>query len=296
MVVVDGRAPFEDIYKSYADFASRNAWLSLMQAETYQDICTSSPGLLSEETVVLHWEPSKLAPKRADQRHKVVGVYYEAMGDREKLLPEHNAHWDKFRTVWSQALDAIVCHTPRMCAALAKEVAKPVSLLPVGWCPALRPTVLERRPQLAYWGQRLGRRQWLADQFERRMGAQFVDYTSCFGADLQGKLAGMQAALYLAHSACWSFSTWRAWQCATAGTPLLAENAADAWPFVPGKHFIDLGVLSGANLHNAISLCISHLNSPDDLQLAQRFVEAEVLPEFTIDAVVNTYLVPLGEN
>ena len=291
IVIPDMWGPFVDYYAGYQVLAQQFPWISVISDRSF-------PGWLKtfkddSSIFFVLWDEQLPAPKP----HKciVTAVYKEAIDDDpSKMLPDHIDHWHRVGKV-APGYDAFFVHTPRMAAPLHRGMSLPTFVLPAGWSPEAMgvPRNKHIHHELVYWGSFAGRRKTIIPQLKNQLGSTLLDASGSFGRTLIGIIENTRAALYVAHSNVWSFSTWRLWQGLAAGTPHIAEPG-DSWPFVAGKHYIPFTPFSESEEVNRTSIdFISNVIREDVwLQGVADSAYADLADNFTLQRCVEDYLVP----
>lgn len=228
---------YAHVYADYAVAAQAHAWLSLLTPVEFK---WWWPRIrLDECIVVVLWTGRDDIGPRNERRCRVLEVYSEAFGSA--WLPEHVAHFDRFRARANQ-LDTFAVHTPRVAKYLYDAFGFDPVLLPVGWVP--REIISDReRSEILYFGSDVGKRTWSVPVV-LQASEHVRDVSGAFGVKLRGLLERAHAAVTLHHSDVWTTSTWRLWQIAGTGAAAIFEvgsdNAVDLWPLLPGDEAIAL--------------------------------------------------------
>lgn len=295
--------PFVDHVANYMCLARTTPWLSVVDIEDY-------PAILDQyhddpTAFFLLWVdlPTPTYPRRC----LITVLYMEALADdATQMLPAHVAHRQRFIDQ-AASYDAIFAHTPRMVEALGTTLRLPAFLLPAGWSPEGmgRPRLKHAHRRLIYWGSPVGRRAGLMPLIQQNLNPGYLDASGNFGRTLLGFIETSAAALYVAHSNVWSFSTWRLWQGLAAGTPHIAEPG-DTWPFIINQHYVPFTPFEGGlvdpngdladpnTFHNQnvlkqiIHCCRDDLN----LKILREAALDDLADRFTVQRCVEDYLVP----
>lgn len=233
--VMPDHGAFESVYADYAVAAREHAWLSLLAPAEFE--WWWWPRIrLDERIVVVLWTGRDDIGPRSERRCRVLEVYSEAFGSG--WLPEHAAHFDRFRARADQ-LDTFAVHTPRVAKYLYDAFGFDPVLLPVGWTPRQAPTC--ERLGVLYFGSDTGKRAWSVPAV-LRASEHVRDVSGTFGAGLQTQLERALAAVTLHHSDVWTTSTWRLWQIAGTGAAAIFEvgsdDSVDLWPLLPADEAV----------------------------------------------------------
>jgi hypothetical protein len=142
-----------------------------------------------------------------------------------------------------------------------------------------------------YWGSAVGRRGMFVPFLKEHFGELLHVPEGVFGRDLLALLDRSYASLYVAHSAVRSYSTWRLWQTLATSAAFVGEPG-DTWPFEPGKHILTFDQLTSENYLGVLDQ-IREIGC--DVKRLGEIAECaadELGSRFTIDRVVDRYLVP----
>lgn len=285
---------YVDIRALYQSLARRHDTIHL---DTHGDCWNSVKD--DPEAMIVSWDITRACTLSHDNRRCKLGlVYNEAMADDEsQLLPSHRAILKRFK---ESPIDFVFGHTPWMVGKLNEIHPGKAFLLPVGWDAEAMGAPRWDAPKhhlLAYHGSMAGRREVLMPYFHNRLGGNLKDISGAFGRQLLGALDVCSASFYVAHSRVKSFSTWRAWQCASTSAVLIAEGlddgkTLDCWPFDAGS----IVVVPEITVANALEVA-EHICYVARSDLAMRFAHAahEVARQYTIDEVYRKFLLPAAE-
>lgn len=281
--------PYADIWKMYTEAARAREWLRVVPFNEIGMYRTMS-FYDDPDVVFVIFEPTKFDPwPRAARKARVVGVYSEALGG--DLLAAHKVHLDRF-TALVHRYDAVAVHAPGVQEILSTYygTSTDVRLLPIGWSPETMGAPdfeAERWSPPVFLGSEVGRRKAVIDRLASEMVIEWP--RTVYGDDALAILRRSRHYLYVAHSLCSTFSTWRIWQALASGAALVAECASDAdqtWPAVPGLHFVSLDTMEPSEVREKV-LAV-------DLSVYAKRAYADLGERFSIDRVIEDYLVPLG--
>jgi hypothetical protein len=164
-----------------------------------------------------------------DRKALVFAVYSEALDEDERvMLPDHVRDWRNF-AVLAPRLDGVFAHTPDMVSSIARRLARPSFLLPVGWDPVMG-TPRWQRPkdhEALFAGSMIGRRARLVPLLAKHLALTILH--GVYGKNMNDAMNSAKTTLYIAHSDVQSYSTWRIWQ-ALASSSMLATEVGDWWP------------------------------------------------------------------
>ncbi len=283
--------PYMDYFTGYSALARRVPWLSAISTTDYPAVFEANRNDAKILFVLWTTEP---APR--PHQCLVTPIYAEAIDDDvSKMLPEHILHWTVFGQ-YAPQYDAILVHTPNLVAPLNRGMSLPTFLFPAGWSPETMSVPRGKRSthKIAYWGSFAGRRQILIPLLKHRLGDLLIDATGEFGLQLLSTLSDAAAALYIAHSNVWTFSTWRLWQGLAAKTAHIAE-VGDSWPFIAGEHYIPIEHMTTENDLKNISLAGQIMTlSCDEKRLSDIAIACydTFAEKFTLERCITDYLVP----
>jgi hypothetical protein len=294
-VISDAWGPFVDIRASFQSLARRRRHHVVITPDEFRqrqnDWLWNDP-----RTVFVLWELIDPGPKVL-RKCKVVHVYAEAMDDSTHLmLPDHLRHWNAMKTM-AVHFDAILTHTPWTAEFVRKHVQCPAYVYPAGYDVEVMGTPRWEAPKftkLVYHGSSVGRREMIVPYLRSYFGADFIDATGTFGRALLGRMDTSMASIYIGHSGVHSFSTWRAWQCASTSCALIAEVGTDTWPMIAGKHFLPLTWFSLEN-GEALRELAHYADDAQACRLVAQAAHEEVARKFTLEYVEDKYLWPMLE-
>lgn len=287
-----------DYFAGYSALSERVPWITTVDTSTYPAAFEANKN--DNKVLFLLWT---IEPAPRPHRCLVAAVYSEALDeDPAKMLPDHIQHWKTFGQ-YAPQYDAVLAHTPNLLGLLNRGMGLPTYLFPAGWSPeTMGLPRTKKRPQhrLTYWGSFAGRRKKIIPFLKHRLNDLLFDATGQFGRTLLGTLDVSAAALYIAHSPVWSFSTWRLWQGLAAGVAHIAE-VGDSWPFEANVHYIAIDHLSEDpedNLKNTITVSRIMEASCDEHRLNEIVLASynAFSHKFTLDRCVEDFLVPASSN
>lgn len=301
--------PFVDIRACWQHAARKYPWILVIPPSDFRwQADNNSESWRDENAVFIYWAPNwdpdreplitHLHDRKTKDRKgaKVVGVFFEAMAkDLGRLLPRHRVCLEQFENV-AKSLDGVLVHTPGAVEFMDCLGALDIKadLLPVGWDPEVmgRPRwSTENHHDYVFYGSRVGKRALAIPYLLDNLGARLVDRSGAFGRGLLSALDNSRANLYIAHSDVDSFSTWRTWQCIASSAALVAEPA-DMWPLT-AEHFVEIPRLTLENAE-AVSENLRTILHQDLEAVAYR-AHQDLGHEFTIDRIIERYLIPFGE-
>jgi hypothetical protein len=284
---------YVDIRALYQSLARR---VDTIHLDTHGDCWNSVKD--DPQTLVVSWDITKACTLSHDNRRCRLGlVYNEAMTDDEaQLMPWHHEILKRFKT---SPIDFVFGHTPWMVSKLNAIHPGKAFLLPVGWDAEAMGTPRWDAPKhhlLAYHGSMAGRREVLLPYFHSKLGSNLKDISGAFGRQLLGALDVHAASFYVAHSRVKSFSTWRAWQCASTSAALIAEGLEDSWldcwPFGPES----IAVIPEITVSNAPAMAELVCNiARSDQAMCYAHVAHDIARRYTIDEVYSKFLLPAAE-
>lgn len=267
-------------------------WLRFIDTRTFNMIFPQFRDRRSLFCCWLMWEAPWL-PKPADRRASVVSLYAEALDDDiKKLLPQHR-QWLATFMKHCREFDGVLGHTPWMAEKLSALTGLRSAVLPSGFDARVLGSPrwdVPKIAQTAWYGTMVGKRERLIRHVRAKMGSEFLDVTGNMSRSLVDKLQLAKTVLYLGHSNCRSYSTWRTWHAISSSAAIITEPG-DYWPLDP-ETCIEIPSVDEYNVDEVIRQ-IRELSPTEALAIARRAHER--LRGFTVENMIDKYLVPNTE-
>lgn len=289
-VVPQVRGPFMDVWNVQSYVASKLPYVSCISTREFA-VAQRSPLYKERSACFIVWD-GPVAPSNGGAR--LIGMYFEAIGEADEMLPSHISHLYKYAESHAH-YDLIFTHTPWMAQHLREKYGWKTAVLPLGYAPTMGAPNPEQVPTLdtCFWGSMVGKRLWTVPAFERVFGDRMTNYSGQYGTEITKLLNGCKTALYLAHSDVRSFSTWRAWQTLASNAVLVAEQGThgwDAWPFVGGKDFFGMALLTERNVEMTVA-AVARVIAGVDFDMHRKNRE-HLRTDFDAVKVFEDYVVP----
>jgi hypothetical protein len=273
---------FFDIMKCYGVFAATHEWLTVI---THRELRARMLEICADERYfVVLWGVETPTPP-VTRKATFARVYSEAVdADPANMLDVHVKWLAVTKEQISTAMDGTFGHTPWMAEQFDGHV------LPIGWEPGAMGSPQRDAPKpyrYTYFGVMVGKREWLCPAMADALGEQYLDASGEYRRVLN-ILNSSSGYLYLTHSDVRSFSTPRIWQAVATSAAMVTERGRDCWP-MEEDHYVALPTLTQKNILEVAGF----LRDLSDEYLAAMSVRLhESLKHFTIDHIVNEYLVP----
>jgi hypothetical protein len=278
---------YRDAIRLYTKIAEQHDWLE----------CIPEPELLErmeeiaadERNFVVMWGVWAPRPP-ADRKAIFTRVFSEALNTEARPMIRAHRDWLVAAQRGLRHVDAAFGHTPWMAEQLARHAGRGF-VLPMGWDPDIFGSPKWDSPKhyrLSYVGVLAGKRSWLVPMMAEQLGDHFFNATGCWGNRIIEVFNQSRANLYVSHSDIQSFSTFRIWQTVASSAALIAESGRDCWPMTE-EMYIGLPMLTK---ENARVVCEGLKYIPDEDFIAKSRALHEGLAHFTIEHIVNQYLIP----
>lgn len=174
-----------------------------------------------------------------NRKAKCVFHYVESAGDPSGLIPIQR-HWFEIHRRRALEADLFLVGNPAM-QDFWNPLAKRVALTPIGYDAEIMGVPDWSKPKLfdvGFCGTEIGRRLWILPALRKRFGNRYTDIR-VFGKARNEAFNSCRLMLYVGHSPERSFPDLRLWS-AAATSALLVTESRDAWPAIPGRHYIEL--------------------------------------------------------
>lgn len=281
------RSPFfDEIRDSYKSAALRLPWMSV---DALEDWTSRRHEWFRSEFVLVFW--GVFPPFEIPARRKATLAlrFTESVGDPE-LLAECQVENMRAFSRRAKDPDVLICGNPDV-ADYWSRLCRSVCVAPVGYEPEVlgRPDWdKEKRFKLSFRGSDIGRRLWIREILEATFGPEFLKM-ELYGSERKAALDATVADLYVGHSEDYAFPGMRLWQVISSSAALISERR-NAWPAVPGRHYVSLDPLIKANSKRWLDELAYTLRHQPLLEIARR-AHGE-LSTYTIDRCMEEYLVP----
>lgn len=215
--------------------------------------------------------------------------FTESVGDPELLAPTQVISMQAF-SLRAKEPDVLVCGNP-VVADYWSRLCRAVAVAPAGYEPDVFGTPdwdAKKRFQVSFRGSDIGRRIWIKEMIQERLGADFVNIHD-YGQDRKRALDSCRADLYIGHSEDYAFPGMRLWQVIASSATLITERR-NAWPAVAGRHYVVLEPLVPANAKRWLEDLVRTLDHQPLEEIAR--TAHEELSVYTIDRCMEEFLVP----
>jgi len=235
-------AHYSEAYACYRAASARLDWLS---AETWTTWSASRPEWQDPNVAVIFWSYISLPhilqmipPKRA----AAIALWYsESIGEAGKLNPGLGEVLRVFMG-HMKMFDAVFVGTPSAEKFLRPHCRK-ITVDPLGYEPEVMGTPDWSKPKdhdLVFYGSPYGRREWILPALDKHFGKRMLLVPNAtYGIERKRLCDGCRAILHVGHSEELSVPKFRLWQAVATSAALVAETG-DAWPAVPGRHYVEL--------------------------------------------------------
>lgn len=227
-------------------------------------------------------------PPRPYRKAKLAFHYVESVGSMEKLV-ETQRHWLDIHMKLAQVPDLFLVGTPTV-RDFWLPYAKKVALMPLGYDAEVMGVPDWSRPkeyEIGFCGVPVGRREWILPALKKRFGSRFLDIR-VFGKSRNMAFDACRMMLYIGHSDEKAFADLRLWS-ATACSAALVTEDRDAWPAVPGRHYLALPHAQQDNVDAFVDMVESTLKQP--LEPVARTAHAE-LSQYTVERSLKEFMMP----
>jgi len=226
----------------------------------------------------------------ARRKAKFVFQYVESVGDPEKMVPEQRK-WLTYYMTRSKELDLFIGGTPPVRDFWLHRGSRAI-VAPIGHDPQVMGTpdwTREKTYDLGFCGLLVGRREWILPAIARRLGKRFLNIQG-FGRFRNDAFNSCKAMLYVGHAEEDAFADMRLWSAVSTSAALVTENR-DAWPAIPGVHYVPLYPAKKENPEEFVDAIESALKMPL-VDMARRmhkdlsaYTAERCMEEFTIPAI-----------
>jgi hypothetical protein len=141
---------------------------------------------------------------------------------------------------------------------------------------------------LTFYGSDIGRRPWILEAVSRKFGNRFLRMGD-YGFRRKRHLDASRADLYVGHSSDYAFPGTRLWHAIASSAALISERR-DAWPAIPGRHYVELEPADIGNPEVFIGQLAEVLDHQPLKQIAR--TAHEELSLYTVDRCMEEFLVP----
>lgn len=278
---------YDDAYRLYTKIAERYEWIECI---TEPELSVRMEKIAADErNFVVMW--GVWAPRPPDERKAIfTRVFSEALNTEPGPMLRSHRNWLTTAQRGLRHLDAAFGHTPWMAEQLSGYAGKGF-VLPMGWDPEVFGVPRyhhDKHYRLAYLGALAGKRSWLVPKMAGELGEYFFNATGCWGNRAMEVFNRARANLYVSHSDIQSFSTFRIWQTVASSAAMIAESGRDCWPMTEDM-YIGMPTLTRDNVEE---VCEGLKEISDEEFLAKSRTLYEGLASYTIDYVVDKYLIP----
>lgn len=214
--------------------------------------------------------------------------YTESAGPVQGLIVNQRAEMECIALL-GKVPDIVFVGTPAV-KTILEPFCRKVVVAPIGYDAVVMGIPDWSRPKhgdVCFHGTPVGRRTWLIPILKSRLGSRF-QVISKMGRSRQEAVNRCKAALYVGHSEEPGFPGMRLWQAVATSAALITE-ARDAWPAVPGRHYIAIPPARENDPEAFIGDLEKALQQPL-LEIAR--MAHEELSKYTIEKCIADYVVP----
>jgi hypothetical protein len=225
-----------------------------------------------------------------NRRAKFIFQYVESVGDPRNMVSEQRK-WLEYYMTRAQEPDLFIGGTPTVRDFWA-PLARRSIIAPIGYDAEIMGSPDWTRAKtydVGFCGSVVGRREWILPVLARRLGKRFLKIDA-FGRSRNDAFDFCRAMLYIGHSDENAFADMRLWSAVATSAALVTEGR-DAWPAIPGKHYLTLPHARKENPDEFVDAVEKVLKEPlidiakcmyDDLS---RFTVDRCIEEFTIPTI-----------
>lgn len=275
---------FAETRACYALAAKRLGWMSVDDGLEWN---RDRAEWRDPEVMLIFWG---FLPEVPEGRSAALGIRYtESIGSPSDLIENQRAEQERLVAL-SGKLDIVFTGAPSNLCFIDKFCRR-TALMPAGYEAAVMGMPdwsASKKHDLAVYGTEAGRRQWIMPALRQRFGERLLDIQA-YGAGRKAALDTCRAVLYVGHSSEAAFPGMRLWQAISSSAALITERR-DAWPAVPGKHFLEVEPAVQGNSDLFVDAVDRELAGKDLRAVA---VDAhDHLSEYTAERCMEEYLVP----
>jgi len=265
-------------------------WLKFIDSHTFRRIF---PQFRNRRSLFCNWLLWEAAWLPRDRKATVVTLYAEALDDNlRSLLPQHQ-QWIGTFLRHAREFDGVLGHTPWMAEKLTQLCGLRSGVLPAGYDERVLGVPKWDAPKAtdaAWYGTMVGKRAPLVARLKQLMGPRLSDLTGLVAGPLVERLQTAKTVLYLGHSNCRSYSTWRTWHGICSSAAIVTEPG-DFWP-LDAETCIELPQINAENIDD-VARRLTELDPAEALRIAR--AAHERLRSFTVARMIDEYLVPVTE-
>lgn len=280
-------AVFDELKAAYGSASSRMPWMSVESLEDWGP----DPERLewwAPENVLIFWG---LLPAHvpANRTASFVFRFTESVGDPELLSAGQLESMVSFVTRAKEP-DLVLCGNATI-ADYWSCLCRKVAVAPIGYEKSVfgEPDWgVEKCFDVSFRGSHVERRTWLMEAIRTKFEDKFL-WIKSFGLERQKMLNQCRVDLYLGHCQDYSFPGMRLWQNIASSAALVSERR-DAWPAIPGKHYVSVEPATKTNIKRFLSeleYTISHYPLAEMAKTAH-----QELSLFTIDRCMEEFVIP----
>lgn len=286
LIFPEGSVFFQEVADWYRSAAKRIPWMSVEGLSTW---CPRRPEWQDPETILIFWGRFPIAlPEQ--RRAGLVYRFSESVGAIEGLSPNQQKLLTGFMAI-AQVPDLVLVGAPAV-ADFWRSSVRAVAVAPVGYEPDLvgAPNwASKKRFDLTFRGNVIGRRVSIIKHLKKALGDR-LHLMEAFGLDRKHQLDKCRVDLYIGHSEELGFAGSRLWPLIGSSATLVTEPR-DAWPAVPGRHYIEIEAANPERLDLLLETLERVLANPEELTRVSRTAHEE-LSAYTIDRCMEEFVVP----
>lgn len=272
---------FDEIHQSYKVASESSPWMSTASAD--EAAPSRDPSVLQ-----IFWQ--SIPDRFLESGSRKALRYTESMPVDQSRTENQKSHFSHLEKV-SSSLDFLIVHTPTA-AEILGGYAKNVILAPIGFEASVYGVPDWSVPKafdIGFYGSMVGNRVSVIEAIRARYGDRFLAF-GAFGAPRKNNLDRCRISLYVGHCDDPSFATTRLWQTIAGSAPLVAEGVRDAWPAIPGRHYLRLPKVDPSDLSGFME-ALDAVAGRDDLEAVARSAYSE-LSKVTVQYSMESFVVP----
>lgn len=289
-VVTTPYQSFEDVFKCYSIASSRIPWLETLSQSAWNERSAEIFKEADRFVVFFGWAPD--VP--ADRKCKVAVNYSEMVGPTDRLIDIQKGNFEAF-IAKAPTYDLLLAHTPTEVKILESLVGGKVRVVlsPSGYEPEAMGKPDWKAPKerdLVFYGYKAGRRDEVFKQLQPHLKHKLDYIYGWYGTTRHTMMNRAKAIFNVPFSFDLAYPSFRVWQAISSAAPVILEPI-DAWPSVPGRHHLEIPMITPDTAKEAAAKIDSYLDNTKLLIKTAKTANKE-LSKFTVKHCLEEYLVP----